>query len=110
MPAVRSFSTKLKCLQRPTLRASLRAQLDGAAWPASARWAEHGDMLIDGVPMTALAAAHGTPVHVLSESGVRARCADYVTAFGADAAAKAVEAATQQMHARCTQVAAQSAA
>ncbi|MFI5843764.1 hypothetical protein ACIA8K_29085 [Catenuloplanes sp. NPDC051500] len=58
----------------PTLRASLRAHLDGGVWPASARWGEHGELLIDGVPVTALAEAYGTPVHVLSESQVRSRC------------------------------------
>lgn len=69
----------------PTLRASLRMPLGSGVWPASARWAEQGELLVDGVRMTALAAAHGTPVHVLSESQVRARCAEYAATFGVDA-------------------------
>ncbi|WP_306205189.1 diaminopimelate decarboxylase family protein [Actinoplanes sp. RD1] len=66
----------------PTFRASLRHHLDPAVWPATARWGDHGDLLIGDVRATTLAATYGTPVHVLDEHDVRTRCAEYVAAFG----------------------------
>jgi diaminopimelate decarboxylase len=42
--------------------------------------------------MSMLAATYGTPVHVLAEADVRARCAEYVAAFGADAVAYSAKA------------------
>lgn len=71
----------------PSLRASLRPHLDPQVWPATARWAPDGDLVVGGVRLTALAGTYGTPVHVLDEADVRARCAEYVAAFGADAVA-----------------------
>lgn len=76
----------------PSLRTSLRPRLDSGIWPATARWGTHGDLLIGGVRMTALAATYGTPLHVLAEPDVRARCAEYVAAFGADAVAYSAKA------------------
>ncbi|GAA2534862.1 diaminopimelate decarboxylase family protein [Winogradskya humida] len=76
----------------PSLRTSLRPHLDGDVWPLTTAWGAHGDLLVGGVRMTALAATYGTPVHVLSEADVRARCAEYVTAFGPGAVAYSAKA------------------
>ena len=76
----------------PSLRTSLRPHLDPGVWPVTARWGAQGDLLIGDVRMTRLAAAHGTPVHVLAEADVRARCAEYGDAFGADAVAYSAKA------------------
>nr|ADE10234.1 putative diaminopimelate decarboxylase [Actinoplanes liguriensis] len=66
----------------PSLGASLRPRLDPANWPLTARWTEPGDLTVGGVPVTRIAAAHGTPVHVIDETDVHSRCAEYVAAFG----------------------------
>ncbi|GLY04124.1 hypothetical protein [Actinoplanes sp. NBRC 101535] len=72
----------------PSLGVSLRAaRLDADLWPASARWGEHGDLLIGGVRAGTVAAAHGTGVHLLDGADVRARCAAYAAGFGSDAVA-----------------------
>jgi diaminopimelate decarboxylase len=71
----------------PSLRTSLRPHLDPDIWPATAHWGTHGDLLVGGVRMSTLATTYGTPVHVLAESDVRARCAEYLAAFGAGAVA-----------------------
>ncbi|MBB4693068.1 diaminopimelate decarboxylase family protein [Paractinoplanes abujensis] len=42
--------------------------------------------------MTALAATYGTPVHVLDEADVRARCGEYLAAFGSGAVAYSAKA------------------
>jgi diaminopimelate decarboxylase len=76
----------------PSLRSSLRPRLDTGIWPATAHWGTHGDLLVGGVRMTTLAAAYGTPAHVLDETDVRARCAEYADAFGADAVAYSAKA------------------
>ncbi len=67
----------------PSLRASLPPSLDGGVWPASAHWASHGDLVVAGVGLTGLAAAHGTPTYVVDETDVRLRCRQYLAAFGA---------------------------
>ena len=76
----------------PSLRTSLRPHLDPDVWPLTARWGVHGDLLVGGVRTTALAATYGTPVHVVAEADVRARCTEYVAAFGADAVAYSAKA------------------
>jgi diaminopimelate decarboxylase len=76
----------------PSLRTSLRPPLDPAVWPLTARWAPLGDLLVGGVSMTTLAARYGSPAHVLDEADVRARCAEYVAAFGAGAVAYSAKA------------------
>ncbi|MGX6604004.1 diaminopimelate decarboxylase family protein [Micromonosporaceae bacterium Da 78-11] len=76
----------------PSLRASLRPPLDPTLWPATARWATGGELVVGGVRLTGLARTYGTPVHVLDEADVRARCAEYVAAFGADAVAYSAKA------------------
>ncbi|MCY1143575.1 hypothetical protein OWR29_36715 [Actinoplanes sp. Pm04-4] len=61
-------------------------------WPVTARWAPQDDLLVGGVRMTTVAASYGTPVHVLDEADVRARCAEYLDAFGAGAVAYSAKA------------------
>ncbi|MFI5934588.1 diaminopimelate decarboxylase family protein [Actinoplanes sp. NPDC051494] len=65
----------------PSLRSTLRPHLDPELWPSTARWGAHGDLLIGGVRVSVLAPTYGTPVHVLDEADVRARCAGYRAAF-----------------------------
>jgi diaminopimelate decarboxylase len=84
----------------PSLRSSLRPHLDPAVWAATARWSSHGDLTVGGVSMTGLAAAYGTPVHVLDEADVRSRCAEYVAAFGAGAVAYSAKAGLTQTEGR----------
>ncbi|MEV4517469.1 diaminopimelate decarboxylase [Dactylosporangium sp. NPDC049525] len=67
----------------PSLRASLPPSLNGDVWPAGARWAPHGDLVVAGVGLTDLATAHGTPTYVVDEADVRLRCRQYLAAFGA---------------------------
>ena len=76
----------------PSLRASIRPELDPAIWPVTARWGTHGDLLAGGVRMAAVAAAHGTPAHVVDEATVRARCAEYAAAFGPESVAYSAKA------------------
>ncbi|RKN41655.1 diaminopimelate decarboxylase [Streptomyces hoynatensis] len=53
-------------------------------WPRSAR-AEGADILVGGVPLTAVARHYGTPAYVLDEEEVRRRARGYRAAFrGAD--------------------------
>ncbi|GAA4263609.1 diaminopimelate decarboxylase family protein [Dactylosporangium darangshiense] len=70
-----------------TERSSLPAHLDSMVWPRTARWSEGGDLRVGGVGLAALAAEHGTPVFVVDETDVRARCRAYAAAFGPDAVA-----------------------
>lgn len=67
----------------PSLRTSLRAPLE-EVWPSSASWGAHGDLFVGGVGLADVAARYGTPTYLLDEGDVRARCRDYLTAFGAD--------------------------
>jgi diaminopimelate decarboxylase len=66
----------------PSLRTSLRAPLTGEVWPTTACWGEHGELVVGGIGMSAIAARHGTPTYVIDETDVRLRCRDYVAAFG----------------------------
>jgi diaminopimelate decarboxylase len=50
-------------------------------WPASAAPAPHGDVTVGGVPLTEAADRFGTPLYVLDEAEVRARCRAYTAAF-----------------------------
>ncbi|WP_432009829.1 diaminopimelate decarboxylase [Streptomyces cucumeris] len=55
---------------------------DGPAlWPASASLLAHGDLAVGGVPLTEVADRFGTPVQLLDEAEVRARCRAYQRAF-----------------------------
>uniref|UniRef100_UPI00099F022A diaminopimelate decarboxylase n=1 Tax=Peterkaempfera griseoplana TaxID=66896 RepID=UPI00099F022A len=50
----------------------------GPPWPASAAAAEGpGELLVGGVPLSALAERFGTPLYVLDEDEVRRRCRAY---------------------------------
>jgi diaminopimelate decarboxylase len=54
-------------------------------WPATVSRGPDGVLAVGGVPVTALAAEHGTPAYLLDEADLRARCRDFVAAFaGAD--------------------------
>jgi diaminopimelate decarboxylase len=54
-------------------------------WPATVERGPDGVLTVGGVPVTALAAEHGTPAYILDEVDLRARCRDFVAAFsGAD--------------------------
>ncbi|GAB3844287.1 diaminopimelate decarboxylase family protein [Dactylosporangium cerinum] len=67
----------------PSLRSSLPPSLNCDVWPADARWAAHGDLVVGGVSLTELAASHGAPTYVIDEADVRLRCRQYLAAFGA---------------------------
>ena len=57
-------------------------QLDPGIWPRGARRSETDGVLeIGGVPVTAVAAEHGTPVMVISADDLRSRARDYLDAF-----------------------------
>jgi diaminopimelate decarboxylase len=71
----------------PSLRSSMRAPLTAEVWPTTASWGEHGDLVVGGVGLTAVAAGHGTPTYVIDETDVRLRCRDYAAAFGRDGVA-----------------------
>ena len=75
----------------PSLRIALRPTLDHRIWPATARWAAHGDLTIGGVRASVLAETYGTPVQVLDEEDVRRRCGEYRAAFGPGAVAYAAK-------------------
>ena len=53
-----------------------------ALWPRTARRDAAGVLTIGGLPATELARRFGTPVYVLDEADFRARCRDFVEAFG----------------------------
>lgn len=52
-----------------------------SVWPRSTRPAPGGDLSLAGVPLAEIADRFGTPVYVLDEQEVRARCRTYRTAF-----------------------------
>jgi len=52
-----------------------------SVWPASARTAPGGDVTVGGVSMAEAADRFGTPLYVLDEAEVRARCRTYAAAF-----------------------------
>ncbi|HWC35056.1 MAG TPA: diaminopimelate decarboxylase [Mycobacteriales bacterium] len=58
-------------------------ELDPRIWPLGAERVG-GVMHLGGCDVRDLAAAHGTPVYVLSEDDVRSRCRGYRAAFGDD--------------------------
>lgn len=54
-------------------------------WPATAVRGPDGVLAVGGLPVTALAAAHGTPAYLLDEADLRARCRAFASGFaGAD--------------------------
>ncbi|MEU0661247.1 diaminopimelate decarboxylase [Streptomyces lavendulocolor] len=54
---------------------------DLSLWPASTRCLPGGDLSVGGVPLTGIADRFGTPVYLLDEGEVRARCRAYRRAF-----------------------------
>ncbi|MFG2874363.1 diaminopimelate decarboxylase [Streptomyces sp. NPDC048337] len=54
---------------------------DLSVWPASTARLPHGGLAVGGVPLTELAERFDTPVYVLDEGEVRARCRTYRDAF-----------------------------
>jgi diaminopimelate decarboxylase len=54
-----------------------------AVWPRGARREEsgHGALLVGGVDVRELAKEYGTPLYVLDEEDVRARCREFLAAF-----------------------------
>ena len=54
---------------------------DLSVWPASTARHDRGDLTVGGVPLTEIADRFGTPVYVLDEGEVRARCRTYRDAF-----------------------------
>lgn len=81
MPRDGRFMTLAELI--PSLRAARHPHLDAGVWPATARWGDHGDLLIGGVRTSTIAAACGTAVQLMDEADVRARCAAYIDGFGA---------------------------
>ncbi|MET7513545.1 diaminopimelate decarboxylase [Streptomyces sp. NPDC005480] len=70
-----------------TVAAAIPAQSpdDLSVWPATTVRGPHGDPTVSGVELVDVAERFGTPVHVLDETDVRARCRAYRSAFpGAD--------------------------
>ncbi|MGX1671777.1 diaminopimelate decarboxylase [Streptomyces sp. NPDC055400] len=70
-----------------TVAAAIPAQSpdDLSVWPATTVRGPHGDPTVSGVELVDVAEQFGTPVHVLDETDVRARCRAYRSAFpGAD--------------------------
>lgn len=61
----------------PSLRTSLNAKLDPGLWPVGARADCEGEVVVGGVPLSELAAQHGTPSYVLDTGEVRRRCREY---------------------------------
>jgi diaminopimelate decarboxylase len=58
-----------------------RDLLDTPVWPATARATQDGDLTVGGVRLSDIAQRYGTPAHVLDETDVRRRCADFRRAF-----------------------------
>lgn len=56
-----------------------------AIWPASAQLSESGELVVAGVPVSALAAEFGTPLYVVDETEVRDRAATLRDVFAAAA-------------------------
>ncbi|WP_405436203.1 diaminopimelate decarboxylase [Streptomyces avidinii] len=54
---------------------------DLSVWPASAHCLPHGGLAVGGVPLAEIADRFDTPVYVLDEGEVRARCRTYRDAF-----------------------------
>jgi diaminopimelate decarboxylase len=61
----------------PSLRTSLSARLEPGLWPSSAHADCAGEVTVGGVPLSHLAAQHGTPTYVLDIDDVRLRCQEY---------------------------------
>jgi diaminopimelate decarboxylase len=60
-------------------------ELATAVWPLAARRDAEGVLRIGAADVRELAVRFGTPLYVCDEQDVRARCREYMEAFGADA-------------------------
>jgi diaminopimelate decarboxylase len=60
-------------------------ELDAAIWPRGSHRNPDGVLLIGEADVRELAERFGTPLYVCDEADVRARCREYLEAFGADA-------------------------
>jgi len=56
----------------------------GRPWSRGVARDGHGALSVGGIPVGTLAEEHGTPLYVVDGDELRARCRDYVAAFGAD--------------------------
>jgi diaminopimelate decarboxylase len=56
----------------------------GRPWSRGVARDGHGALAVGGVAADTLAEEHGTPLYVVDGDELRARCRDYVAAFGAD--------------------------
>lgn len=65
---------------------------DGVPWPRLTTFGHGHDVLLDGVPLFALAKEFGTPLQVVSEQEIRDRAREYVTAFSGARVAYAAKA------------------
>lgn len=63
----------------------MSAPIDHSILPRSARVDANGHLTIGGCNVAALVEEYGTPLMIYDESDIRARCAEYAEAFGADA-------------------------
>ncbi|MFF0749430.1 diaminopimelate decarboxylase [Streptomyces sp. NPDC004267] len=65
----------------PPFTAPRPADGPASVWPASTVERPHGRLEVGGVALDEIAEGHGTPVYVLDEDEVRARCRAYRDAF-----------------------------
>jgi len=68
----------------PPLAADDLNELDAAIWPRGARRAD-GVLMLGEVDARSLVEQYGSPLYVCDADDVRARCREYMEAFGADA-------------------------
>lgn len=65
----------------PSVRADDPGTAVGSPWPASARTEPNGELTVGGVSLADAADRFGTPLYVLDETEVRARCRTYRSAL-----------------------------
>jgi diaminopimelate decarboxylase len=65
----------------PSVGRSAEPPLAQQVWPVGTRRTTDGDLLLDGVPASSLAARYGTPVNVLVEADVRLRARAFAAAL-----------------------------
>ena len=57
-------------------------ELDPKVWPGTVRRTEAGELSLGGLPVSALAAEHGTPAYLVDEADWRGRARAWLAAFG----------------------------
>lgn len=65
----------------PSLGGMLHTRLEPGVWPDGTTRTPDGDLVVGGVALSALADRFGTPLHVLDEAELLARCRDYRSAL-----------------------------